>query len=67
MSEAAKPEAAAFTAFHVLARDVIAVAARAVVAQTRLPGGDPTLVVGARRRPDPPVIHPQQIEHRQID
>ncbi|MGB8124780.1 MAG: hypothetical protein WCF50_13885 [Pseudolabrys sp.] len=67
MSEADKPEAVAFIALHVLAGDVIAVAVPAVVAQTRLPGGDPPFVLGARRRPDQPVIQPQQIEYRQID
>src|SRR6476661_2503344 len=67
MSSADKPQAVAFTAFHPLASDVTAAIVPAVLAQTRLPGGDPALVGGARRRPDQPVIHPQRIEYRQID
>jgi len=61
MSEVDKPEAVAFITFHALAGDVTAVVVPAVLAQTRLPGGDPALVGGARRRPDQPVIQPQQI------
>jgi hypothetical protein len=62
MTEADKSQAVAFVAFHVLAGDVIAMAVPAVLAQTRLPGGDPVLAGGARRRPGRPVIHPQQID-----
>ena len=67
MSEADEPQAVAFTAFHALAWDVTAAIVPAVLAQTGLPAGDPALVGGARRRPDQLVIHPQRIEHRQID
>jgi hypothetical protein len=42
-----KAQAVAFVALHVLAGDVIAVSVSAVLAQTRLPGGDPVLVGGA--------------------
>jgi hypothetical protein len=67
MGEADKSQAVAFIAFHALAGDVTAAAVPAVLAQTRLPGVDPALVGGAHRRPDQPVIQPQQIEYRQID